>query len=151
VSGVASTNPLPEAMWNRHANPWSGWSRLLAGPALLYAVYRRDVRLLGLAVLWAAVNPVVFPEREVDPDDWMTRGVRAEQAWLDGEFDAGAARWVNAGSAPVWLYALYAAFRGRARAAGLSGAVAMAMKLWFVNELARRHRAMKREAVEEVD
>ncbi|MFC4356344.1 DUF6653 family protein [Halobium salinum] len=136
---MSSKNPLPEALWNRHANPWSGWSRLLAGPAILYAVYRRDPRLVALAVVWTAVNPVLFPEREVDADDWMTRGVRAEQAWLDGEFDASDLVWLNYASAPVWCYALYAAYRGRARSAGLFGVLGIATKLLFVDRLARRH------------
>lgn len=148
TSSSGSRNPLPAAVWNRHANPRSGWSRLLTAPALLYAVYRRDRRLLRLLLVWTALNPVVFRERESDPDDWMTRGVRAEQAWLDGEFGARDLQWVNAASAPVWAYALYAAYRGRAASAGLFGALGVAGKLWFIERLARRHEARRRGAAD---
>jgi hypothetical protein len=52
---------LEDRVWARHANPKSGWSRVPTGPLIVHAVYRRDPRLLGAALLWAVVDPLVFP------------------------------------------------------------------------------------------
>lgn len=131
-----------DALWERHANPASGWSRLLATPLLLIAVYARDRRLVALALAWTAVNPVAFPpvERGTDPA-WMTRVVDAERAWLRGEVTPGAYGRLDAASGPVFAYALYAAVRRRPLRAAVAGLVSMGLKLAFVAGLVRRHRS----------
>ena len=73
---------LRDAFWARHANPWSGATRVAASPALIYAVYRRDVRLLAAVVLFVTFNPVVFPPPK-RTDRWFTRAVLAEREWIE--------------------------------------------------------------------
>ena len=46
---------VENVLWARHANPMSGWTRAPTGAVLVYAVYRRDWRLLLAGVLWAAI------------------------------------------------------------------------------------------------
>lgn len=129
-----------EFFWGRHANPASGWSRVPTGPLLLYALYRRNWKLLAGTVLFVAVNPILFPADESEEDDglegWMTKGVRGEQLWLQGT-DAGRANWLNVLNVPVFLYALYSAYRQHPRATFLATAATMALKLLFVNEMAK--------------
>lgn len=136
-----------DAFWERHANPTSGWSRLLATPLLLAAVYTRNRKLLGVALAWTAVNPVAFPpvERGTDPA-WMTRVVDAERAWLRGEVTPGGSERLNRAGGVLFGYALYAAYRRRPSRASLAGLVSMGLKLAFVAVLARRHRAATSEA-----
>lgn len=130
-----------DVFWERHANPASGWSRLLATPLLLLAAYTRSRRLLALALGWTAVNPVLLPRVDRDRESgpaWMTRVVDAERAWLRGEVDPGAWERLNALSAPPFVYALYSAYRRRPIRAALAGALSMALKLAFVWGLERR-------------
>lgn len=129
-----------DAFWERHANPKSGWSRLLATPLILLAVYFGSKRLLTLALGWTAVNPIVFSrvDRETDRPSIMTRGVDAERAWFQGDLDPGAWERLNGLSAAPFAYALYAAYRRRPVRTAVAGAVSMALKLAFVFGIARR-------------
>jgi hypothetical protein len=118
-------------LWPRHANPKSGWSRLLATPLLLLAVYRRDRRLLVVALLYVLLNPVAFPP-PADDRAWMTRGVLGERVWLRHGPRPGWVSALNALSGLPFLYALVAAYRRQPRRAALAGALAGALKLAFV-------------------
>ena len=70
---------LEATFWTRHSNPWSGGTRHAVSPVLAYALYRRDWRLLGLALAFAAVNPVLFPPPR-NTDNWLSHAVLAERA-----------------------------------------------------------------------
>ena len=126
--------------WERHANPWSGWSRFLATPLILHAAYTRDRRTLALALAFTVVNPVAFPPVDRAGDAaWMTRVVDAERAWLRGEFDPGSWTRLNSLNSAVFGYALLSAYRKRPGRAAIAAAVSMALKLLFVGLLAREH------------
>ncbi|WP_245545385.1 DUF6653 family protein [Halomicrobium katesii] len=103
---------LEAAFWRRHANPKSGWSRVPTGPVIVYAIYRRDWRLLAAALVWTAVNPILFSPPETD-DAWMTRAVLAERWWIDDEqrstIGLDYPNVCNAVGASAFGYALYAA------------------------------------------
>jgi hypothetical protein len=137
---------IPDALWRRHANPKSGWSRLLVTPLLLYAVYRRDGRLAAVAVAFTVVNPVLFPPPE-DDDAWMTRVVLAERWWVDEREEpvlSGSYPGVlNLLNLPVSAYALLAAYRKHPARAAAAGLASVLLKLGFVAELVRRYDAAK--------
>ncbi|UPW01453.1 hypothetical protein M0R88_04950 [Halorussus gelatinilyticus] len=123
--------------WERHEHPASGWSRVPTGPLLRYAVYARNWRLFAATVAFVAVNPVLFPEPGPGADDsWMTRGVCGERLWVQGA-DAGRAGLLNAVNVPVFCWAVYAAIRRRPARTALFTALSMALKLAFVNEMAK--------------
>jgi len=75
--------------WARHANPWSGWSRLTALPLLAMAIWSRvwfgwvALAPIALVLLWIWLNPRIFPAPR-STDNWMSRGVLGEQMWLSG-------------------------------------------------------------------
>ncbi|MFC5277992.1 DUF6653 family protein [Halorubrum rubrum] len=135
---------IPETVWRRHANPKSGWSRLLVTPVLLYAAYRRSGKLAALALAFTVVNPVLFSPPE-DDEAWMTRAVLAERWWIDergepvlaGSFPAV----LNLLNLPVFAYALLAAYRKRPRRAAVAGLASILLKLGFVAELVERYDA----------
>lgn len=135
---------LTETFWRRHSNPKSGWSRVLTFPALLYAIYRRDWRLLAVVLAFAVCNPILFSPPETD-DAWMTRVVLAERWWLRqgdrGLFDASYPNACNLLNVPLTGYALLAAARRRPVRAALAGAASMAVKFWYVAALVRRYDA----------
>lgn len=74
-------------IWARHANPWSGWTRLTILPLFALAVWSRVWLGWGalvpvvLVLIWTWLNPRIFP-RPKRTDNWMSRGVQGEQIWL---------------------------------------------------------------------
>jgi hypothetical protein len=131
---------LADAFWARHSNPASGWSRVAVSPVLVYAIYRRNWRLLGAALAFTVVNPVLFPRPE-RTDNWMSRGVLAEREWIEsGEGTVGVSypNALNLLSAPAWLFALVSAIRRRPVATVLGTATAMALKLYWIDDIVRR-------------
>lgn len=116
MSGQLTTVVDAETMWNRHANPKSGWSRLLSVPVIITATYFRKWWLVGLTALFLAINPVLFSEPTEESDDWMYKVVRAEQRWTnDGNrfLGVGYPQILNTLSVPAMLYGLYAAYKQR--------------------------------------
>lgn len=135
-------NRLEDTFWERHANPKSGWSRTLLAPLFVLACYRRDLRLLAVAVLGAVLNPVAFPPPAPGTESWMTRGVRAERWWLDegnGTLDLGWPNVLNVLNLPAFACALYAAYTRRPVRAALATAASMALKFGWIELVARRY------------
>jgi hypothetical protein len=133
---------LEQRFWDRHANPKSGWSRVLLGPLIVLAVYRRDRRLLLAVALATILNPVLFPPVDSDPDDWMTRAVRAEQWWLQqghGTFGTDWPNVLNTVNVPTFVYALVAAYARQPRRATLGLVASMALKFGWIELIARRY------------
>lgn len=78
---------MDAATWARHANPWSGWSRVSILPLLAVSVWSRvwidwwALLPTGLVFLWAWLNPRLFPP-PASTDNWMSKGVMGERIWL---------------------------------------------------------------------
>ena len=78
---------MDDATWARHANPWSGWSRVSILPLLALAIWSRDwigwsaLVPIALVLLWTWINPRVFAEPK-SLDNWMSQGVLGERIWL---------------------------------------------------------------------
>jgi hypothetical protein len=145
---AADTDPtdrrsrLEDTVWERHSNPKSGWSRLLIGPLIALAVYRRDWRLLGVALIATIVNPVAFSPPDSDTDSWMTRAVRAERWWLREDNGTLGVDWpnvLNTLNLPAFSYALVSAYRRRPVRTTLALALSMALKLGWIEVIARRY------------
>ena len=75
-------------VWARHANPWSGWTRVPLLPAFVAAIWARQwmgmwcLALIAALLVWTWLNPRVFP-RPASTDNWMSRGVLGERVWLN--------------------------------------------------------------------
>jgi hypothetical protein len=133
---------LPDTVWRRHSNPKSGWTRLLAYPALILGIYTRKWLALGVTLVFVAVNPVLFSEPEEEPDDWMYRGVLAERQWSErGKpfVGLGFPQVISLLQIGAFAGNLYAAYKRKPLATALGTVVTMALKLWFVNELIKRY------------
>jgi len=78
---------MDAATWARHANPWSGWSRVSILPLFAVAVWSRvwidwwALLPTGLVFLWAWLNPCLFSP-PASTDNWMSKGVMGERIWL---------------------------------------------------------------------
>jgi hypothetical protein len=136
---------VTRAFWQRHANPWSGWTRVVAYPLLMLGVYRRDGRLLAGTTLFVLLNPVLFPA--VDSDDaWMSRVVLGERLWLSEGRKTSLVNLLNVANVPVSLYAVYAASRRRPVRTAFATAGSMLLKFLFVNEMVKFYDAHAEES-----
>lgn len=147
---------MDAAAWARHANPWSGWTRVPALPLLALAIWSRAWlgwwALVPVAALlaWLWVNPRLFPPPR-DETAWMTRGVLGERLWLardETPVPAHHRRAPNILSA-IGAAGVLLAIGGLATRAGwavIAGvAVAMLAKLWFIDRMVWLHRDMTKE------
>jgi hypothetical protein len=130
------TRRLTDALWARHANPRSGWSRVLTLPLLMTGIYTRRPRLVAFAVGFAVFNPVLFSPPE-DADAWMTRVVLGERMYYRHREGRGAVDLLNYVNGPITAYAVYAAYRRRPVATVVATALSMATKFLFVGYVAR--------------
>jgi hypothetical protein len=144
-----------QTYWNRQANPYSGSTRTVATPLLMYALYRRNWRLLVATLLFTLVNPVLFPERDVDSDSWFTRASRASETAIADEVPVFDYEWpaiLNVVNVPVFLYALYATLRQRPVGAAVGTSLFMTLKFWYLNELVTDYDQRRADtAVDEAD
>lgn len=78
---------MSDDVWARHANPWSGWTRLPILPLLVLAIYARAwvgwwcLLPVVLLLAWTWINPRAFPPPR-DYDNWMSLAVLGERWFL---------------------------------------------------------------------
>ena len=129
---------LSEQTWSKHANKWSGWTRILLMPMIGVGLYFNDWRVLGLAVLWGIVNPVIFPKpRSVD--NWMSMGVVGEQLYFkDGKkLKKDIPTLLNIINIPLFISFIYFGWTQNIEALVLSGLLVMTVKFWFIDRMSR--------------
>ncbi|WP_255429771.1 DUF6653 family protein [Streptomonospora sp. PA3] len=132
---------LRRAVFARHCNPWSAWSRWASAPLILVPVWTRDWRHAAAVGVWMALNPVVFPE-PADDRAWSTRAMLGEELWI-AERPRDAAMAVQAATSAAGLLAVAAAYRRRAVPAGAAMAAMMGLTMVYWEQMARyydRHR-----------
>jgi hypothetical protein len=132
---------MRRAIFARHANPWSAWSRWASTPLVLLPVWTRRRSHALMTALWFALNPVVFP-RISDERSWATRAMLGEELWISRRpRDAAAALTVV--TSLVAVVALVAARRRWAVWAAVATATQMALTLVYWQQMVRyleRHR-----------
>lgn len=79
---------MTDEVWARHANPWSGWTRIATLPFLLAAIWSHSwigwyaAVPIGVVGAWLWLNPRIFPEPD-STDSWISRAVLGERLWVD--------------------------------------------------------------------
>ncbi len=87
-SRIARFFSMTDETWERHANPWSVWTRFTALPVLVAAIWSRvwigpwAWGLTVLAILWIWVNPRMF-RKPVSTDNWASKAVLGERVWIN--------------------------------------------------------------------
>ena len=140
VAGLSE--PLEDTFWARHSNAKSGWTRVPVGAVIVYAIYRRNWRLFGIALVWTALNPFLFSPPETE-EAWMTRAVLAERWWVREETNRtvglGYPNICNTAGALGFVYALYAAWRQSPTGATLGVIGSVGLKLWWLRVLVKHY------------
>jgi hypothetical protein len=132
---------LDRYFWARHANPLSGWSRVVSLPLLMSFLYYRDWRGVALTLVFVVCNPFLFSPPE-DDSAWMTKVVYGERLWTKTDHDwTSYPEILNVGNGLAALYAIYAALERRPAETALATALSMSLKLWFVAELVHHYEA----------
>ena len=79
---------MDDRTWTRHANPWSGWTRLASTPVWFLALWSPfwigwyAAFPIAAMAAWTWLNPRLFPPPKT-ADSWMTKGVLGERVWLN--------------------------------------------------------------------
>jgi len=145
---------MSEAVWARHASPWSVWTRIATFPFLMLALWSHvwigwwAAVPVALVAAWSWVNPRLFPPPR-RTDTWPSKGTFGERVWL------------NRQAVPIPLHHRRAAqvtlaISGLGTVSMLAGAVlaepisflaggvgAFLGKLWFVDRMVWLYEDMK--------
>lgn len=144
---IESSMMMTDAVWARHANPWSFWTRVPILVLLALAIWSRAwigwwcLVPVGLLVAWALINPRAFPP-PANPENWASQAVLGERCWLARKttpIPAHHARWamilsVLSGLSMIplayglWVLDPWATFAG--------AALSSVFKLWFCDRMA---------------
>jgi hypothetical protein len=126
---------VKRAVFARHSNPWSAWTRWASAPLLLVPVWRRSWRDAALVGVWMAVNPVVF-NKPAHERAWATRAILGEEQWI-AERPMDTAMAVDVAATASVLVALVAAHRRRPVPAAAAMALAMGLLMAYWELMAR--------------
>ncbi|MDT0304986.1 DUF6653 family protein [Streptomonospora wellingtoniae] len=135
VSSPGAVARLRRAVFARHSNPWSAWSRWATSPLILVPVWTRSWKPTALVAGWMALNPVLFPE-PADDSAWATRAMLGEERWIT-ERPRDAAMAVQAATSVASMLAIAAAYRRRPVGAGAATAAMMGLTMVYWEQMAR--------------
>lgn len=137
---------MNDAQWQRHANPWSVWSRFTVLPLLSLAVASRLVLGLyallpcALCLLWVWLNPRLFGAPKTT-NNWASMGTFGERVYLNRANVAIPAHHQRAAivlqtlsvlGLPVYVYGLYSLDWPTLI---LGNLWVMVFKAWFVDRM----------------
>ena len=127
---------LSDKTWERHANPWSGWTRVLSMPALAVGLYLHSFWILGVVVIWLIVNPIIFPKPK-SVDNWMSKGVLGEKLYFkDGKkLKKDLPTLLNVLNVPVFISFIYFGWQQELLPVVLAGLLTMTIKFWFIDRM----------------
>ncbi|HTM86200.1 MAG TPA: DUF6653 family protein [Mycobacterium sp.] len=120
---------IRRAIFARHSNPWSAWTRWATTPLILIPVWRRSWRDAAWVSVWFALNPVIFPA-PADRSAWSTRAMLGEEQWIIAR-PRDAALLVNLAGGAATAAALLNARRRRLLPTVIATVVAMTLTMGY--------------------
>jgi len=156
---IAALFRMDDETWERHANPWSVWTRVATWPAIMLVLWSFHWwgawSLLPLAIVigWLALNPRAFPP-PASTKSWAARAVMGERVYMRSEehpipiYHRNAATLLSIGSA-LGALIMMAGLLTREPTAFLAGGVTTFLcKLWFVDRMVWLYEDMSKEVAE---
>ncbi|GLS91742.1 hypothetical protein GCM10007916_28120 [Psychromonas marina] len=145
---------MDDEAWNRHANPWSVYSRFTTLPLISLAFWSREwidiysVLLIALSFLWVWVNPRLFSVPK-STNNWASMGTFGERIYLNRHNQeipihhlktCRVLQSLSAIGLPFFVYGLYALDIGILI---LGNLWIMIFKAWFVDRMVWLYMEMK--------
>jgi hypothetical protein len=123
------------ALFTRHFDPWSAWTRWASTPLTLVPAWTRRWSHAVLLAVWLAANPFIFgkPAHEAA---WSTRAMLGEELWISRR-PRDAAMLVSALASAASLSAVISARRHRLVPAAIATVVQMALTLVYWEQMVR--------------
>ncbi|MEM8794479.1 MAG: DUF6653 family protein [Pseudomonadota bacterium] len=147
---------MDDATWERHASPWSVWTRFSCLPLLCLTIWSR-VWLdqwfaipVAFALLWTFLNPRIFkPPR--DFNHWPAKATFGERVWLNRKMVPIPAHHERAALItsllilPATLVMVYGLYELEIWPTVLGMALTMLGKVWFCDRMVWLYEDMRRE------
>ena len=145
LNRIARAMGMTDAVWRRHANPWSVWSRFTCLPLLVLAIWSWGwigAWALGpivAAVLWTYLNPRVFPEPP-HFDSWASLGVMGERIHIYrpkevAPHHSAPLKWLTWGPLIGVFPLIYGLVMRDLWVASFGTVLTMLLKMWFVDRM----------------
>jgi len=126
---------MKEQTWQRHSNPWSGWSRMLGYWGLLFAVYQHSWLGLAAVILFLIFNPKLFPAPKTQ-NAWMSKAVLGERLYTkSGILKKDLPTLLNFLNLPFFIASIYFAYTQDIGGTVASGLLSTTYKLWFLDRM----------------
>ena len=123
------TTSIRRAVFARHSNPLSAWSRWVSSPLVVVPFWTRRKSHAVVVGVWMLANPVIFP-KPASTDAWATRVVLGEELWIQRR-PLDAAMIVNAAAATAALVAVAGGWRRSTTTATAGVTVQMVLLLVY--------------------
>jgi len=145
---------MDDRTWERHASPWSVWTRIASLPLLLLAIWSHAwlgiwaLAAVAAAMLWLWLNPRLFPAPE-RTDTWSAKATFGERIALNRKtvpvpaHHTRMAHALIAVSAVGFAAALAGALSNDLLPTVAGGLVAWFAKMWFCDRMVWLYEDMK--------
>ena len=124
---------LKEKNWERHSNPWSGYTRMTILPLLFISIWFHNWIAVGIVIVWAIINPFVFPKPK-STDNWMSKGVLGEKIWTE-KYRWDFPQFLNIVNGLFFFPSLYFAYAHMFWPLLLGATMSFIAKLWFLDRM----------------
>lgn len=124
---------LSKKSWEKHSNPWSGWTRIISLPLLFIAIWYHNLYALFAVLVWFAINPFIFPKPK-STDNWMSKSIFGEQLWTE-KYRLDFSQLLNYFNLIFFVIAVYASFHNLFWHVFYSVIAQWTFKLWFLDRM----------------
>jgi hypothetical protein len=145
---------MDEYTWERHASPWSVWTRVASMPLILVAIWSHtwigvwSLLAIVLVALWLWLNPRLFPP-PARKDGWSAKTTFGERVWLNRkevpipEHHVRVANIMTTISAVGFVIAIAGAYMNELLPTVAGGIVSWFAKMWFCDRMVWLYEDMK--------
>lgn len=151
---IAELFAMSDEVWERHANPWSVWTRVAGWPVLLVAVWSHAwigwwslVAVVAVSV-WLWLNPRLFAKPPTTKS-WASRATLGERVWLNRasvsipEEHEHLPHLLSGLAAGGFIFAIGGALANNLTATLFGFVITLFAKLWFCDRMVWLYADMK--------